>query len=100
MARTKKVNQEVIENKGNGYQINIDELTNVLGEINNQVTDTIEKPYTTKHLAEKLGITPKMLRRQLRAMEKYNDGTYTHYRWNSMELDAMVKKLTKQAKAN
>lgn len=44
---------------------------------------TTKKNYTTKELAEKLGMTRKQTRRYLRKMEKFNDNKYTNYQWQS-----------------
>lgn len=52
-----------------------------------------EKVYTTRELAEALGINGKQLRRKLRAMDKYNDGIYTRYAWTEKQFKALLKQL-------
>lgn len=52
-----------------------------------------EKVYTTKELAEALGINGKQLRRKLRAMDKYNDGKYTRYAWTEKQFKQLLKQL-------
>lgn len=61
----------------------------------------MDKIYTTKDMANALGMTGKQLRRYLRQMEKYNDGIYTRYAWSKKDHDAIVKtiKATIDAKA-
>jgi epoxyqueuosine reductase QueG len=53
-----------------------------------------EKVYTTKDLALALNMNGKQLRRKLRAMDKYNDGTYTRYAWTKKDYDRLVKQLS------
>ena len=47
--------------------------------------------YTTKEMANALGMNGKQLRRYLRKMEKYNDGIYTRYAWTKSDFDKIVK---------
>jgi transcription initiation factor IIE alpha subunit len=52
-----------------------------------------EKVFTTKEMAEALGMNGKQLRRKLRAMDKYNDGKYTRYAWTKKDYDRIVKQI-------
>ena len=41
--------------------------------------------YKTKDIAEAMGISPKALRKLLRANDTWNDHKYTHYRFTSVQ---------------
>jgi hypothetical protein len=56
--------------------------------------DAAEGFLTTKDLANKYGITTVALRRVLREMPQYNDGTFTRYRWNGWD-DPVIKLIDK-----
>ena len=47
--------------------------------------------YTTKEMANALGMNGKQLRRYLRKMEKYNDGIYTRYAWTKEDYTKIIK---------
>ena len=51
--------------------------------------------YTTKEMANALGMTGKQLRRILRSMDKYNDGIYTRYSWTKQDYDRIVAGIKK-----
>lgn len=56
--------------------------------------DAAEGFLTTKDLAAHYGITTVALRRVLREMPQYNDGTFTRYRWNGWD-DPVIKLIDK-----
>ena len=47
--------------------------------------EAVEVVLKTKDIAAAMGITPKALRKQLRATEKFADHKYTNYRFKSVE---------------
>jgi hypothetical protein len=53
---------------------------------------------TTKDLADKFGMTTVALRRILRGMALYNDGTFTRYRWNGWD-DPAIALIEKELKS-